>query len=209
MKESGSQSKSPSQLIDARIEELGDWRGEMLSRLRSLVKEADPEVVEEWKWMGTPVWSHDGIVCTGRDVQEGREADLRPGGGSLRTHRASSIPAWKGTHAGAPSTSTRGRRSTRRRSRLLVSRTAGGPESSPRRRQARRPSQVRVRPSRSRCEKARRSPSSSRAATRRSRRRTATPRCRRTSPRCRAGSATSGSASTRSSCGTCPTCARP
>jgi hypothetical protein len=56
---------SPSQLIDARIEELGDWRGEMLSRLRDLVKQADPEVVEEWKWRGTPVWSHDGIICTG------------------------------------------------------------------------------------------------------------------------------------------------
>ena len=57
MKKSGSQeSKSPSQLIDARIEELGDWRGEMLSRLRTLVKEADPEVVEEWKWRGVPVW---------------------------------------------------------------------------------------------------------------------------------------------------------
>ncbi len=56
---------SPSQLIDARIEELGDWRGEMLSRLRSLVKDADPEVVEEWKWRGVPVWYHDGIICTG------------------------------------------------------------------------------------------------------------------------------------------------
>ena len=56
---------SPSQLIDARIEELGDWRGEMLSRLRALVREADPEVVEEWKWRGVPVWSHDGMVCTG------------------------------------------------------------------------------------------------------------------------------------------------
>jgi hypothetical protein len=66
MKKSASQkSKSPSQLIDARIEELGDWRGEMLSRLRRLVKEADPEVVEEWKWRGVPVWSHDGIICTG------------------------------------------------------------------------------------------------------------------------------------------------
>jgi hypothetical protein len=66
MKESGSQkSKSPSQLIDARIKELGDWRGEMLSRLRTLVKEADPEVVEEWKWRGVPVWSHDGLICTG------------------------------------------------------------------------------------------------------------------------------------------------
>lgn len=58
-------SKSPSQLIDARIKELGDWRGEMLSRLRSLIKEADPEVVEEWKWRGVPVWSDDGMICTG------------------------------------------------------------------------------------------------------------------------------------------------
>src|SRR5690348_8580882 len=56
---------SASELIDARIRELDDWRGEMLSRLRALVKEADPDVVEEWKWKGTPVWSHDGIVCTG------------------------------------------------------------------------------------------------------------------------------------------------
>ena len=66
MKKSGSQeSESPSQLIDARIKELGDWRGETLSRLRSLVKEADPEVIEEWKWRGVPVWSHDGLICTG------------------------------------------------------------------------------------------------------------------------------------------------
>ena len=66
MEKSGSQkSKSPSQLIDARIKELGDWRGKMLSRLRTLVKEADPEVVEEWKWRGVPVWSHDGLICTG------------------------------------------------------------------------------------------------------------------------------------------------
>jgi len=57
--------RSPSQLIDARIKELGDWRGEMLGRLRVLVKEADPEVVEEWKWRGVPVWSHAGIICTG------------------------------------------------------------------------------------------------------------------------------------------------
>ena len=56
---------SASELIDARIRELGDWRGQMLSRLRALVKQADPEVVEEWKWKGTPVWSHDGIICTG------------------------------------------------------------------------------------------------------------------------------------------------
>ena len=58
-------SKSPSQLIEARIKELGDWRGEMLSRLRTLIKEADPEVVEEWKWRGVPVWYHDGMICTG------------------------------------------------------------------------------------------------------------------------------------------------
>lgn len=65
MKKSQSQtSKSPSQLIDARIKELGDWRGEMLGRLRALVKQADPEVVEEWKW-NVPVWSHGGLICTG------------------------------------------------------------------------------------------------------------------------------------------------
>jgi hypothetical protein len=57
--------KSPSELIDARIKELDDWRGEMLSRVRALVKEADPEVAEEWKWRGVPAWSHDGIICTG------------------------------------------------------------------------------------------------------------------------------------------------
>ena len=66
MKKSASQTnKPPSQLIDERIKELGDWRGEMLSRLRTLVKEADPEVVEEWKWRGVPVWEHDGMICTG------------------------------------------------------------------------------------------------------------------------------------------------
>jgi hypothetical protein len=66
MKKSGSQKvESPSQLIDRRIEELGDWRGEMLSRLRALIKQADPKVVEEWKWRGTPVWAHDGLICTG------------------------------------------------------------------------------------------------------------------------------------------------
>jgi len=57
--------ESASQLIDARIRELGDWRGRTLSRLRALVKEADPEVVEGWKWRGVPVWSHDGLICTG------------------------------------------------------------------------------------------------------------------------------------------------
>jgi hypothetical protein len=66
MKKSPSKSaESPSKMIDARIEELGDWRGEMLSRLRTLIKEADPGVTEEWKWRGTPVWSHNGLICTG------------------------------------------------------------------------------------------------------------------------------------------------
>jgi hypothetical protein len=57
--------KSPTQLIDDRIVELGDWRGELLSRLRTLIKQADPEIVEEWKWRGVPVWYHDGMICTG------------------------------------------------------------------------------------------------------------------------------------------------
>jgi hypothetical protein len=71
MEKSGPQkSKSPSELIDARIEELGDWRGEMLGRLRTLVKEADPDVVEEWKWRGVPVWSHDGLICTGETYKK-------------------------------------------------------------------------------------------------------------------------------------------
>jgi len=66
MERSGSKdSASPSQLIDASIEELGDWRGTMLSQLRALIKEADPDVVEEWKWRGVPTWYHDGIICTG------------------------------------------------------------------------------------------------------------------------------------------------
>jgi hypothetical protein len=65
MKKSGSQAQSPSRLIDARVKELGDWRGETLGRIRALIKEADPDVVEEWKWRGVPVWSHDGIICTG------------------------------------------------------------------------------------------------------------------------------------------------
>jgi hypothetical protein len=66
MKKSGaSRGESASKLISKRIAELGDWRGKTLGRMRALIKEADPDVVEEWKWMGTPVWSHDGIICTG------------------------------------------------------------------------------------------------------------------------------------------------
>src|SRR3954447_1673890 len=59
------ESEAPSRLIDARIKDLGDWRGEMLARVRALIRQADPDVVEEWKWRGVPVWSHDGILCTG------------------------------------------------------------------------------------------------------------------------------------------------
>jgi len=65
LKKSGSKAESPSALIDARIKELGDWRGETLARVRRLIKQADPDVVEEWKWRGVPVWSHDGMICTG------------------------------------------------------------------------------------------------------------------------------------------------
>jgi hypothetical protein len=71
MKKSASKrAESPSELIDSKIEDLGDWRGEMLSRLRALIKEADPEVAEEWKWRGTPVWSHDGLICTGETYKK-------------------------------------------------------------------------------------------------------------------------------------------
>jgi len=72
MKRSGAKQAggSASQRIDRRIAELGDWRGEMLGRIRALIKEVDPEIVEEWKWMGTPVWEHDGIVCTGETYKK-------------------------------------------------------------------------------------------------------------------------------------------
>jgi hypothetical protein len=66
----GTGGESPSQLIDGRIKELGDWRGETLARVRSLIKQADPEVVEEWKWRGVPTWYHDGIICTGETYKK-------------------------------------------------------------------------------------------------------------------------------------------
>jgi len=70
MKKSAStEGASASELIDKKVAELGDWRGETLSRMRKLIKEADPDVVEEWKWMGTPVWSHAGIICTGESYK--------------------------------------------------------------------------------------------------------------------------------------------
>jgi hypothetical protein len=73
MKKSGAtqtQTESASDLISQRIADLGDWRGDTLSRMRTLIKEADPDVVEEWKWMGTPIWSHDGIICTGESYKK-------------------------------------------------------------------------------------------------------------------------------------------
>jgi hypothetical protein len=71
MKKSGaSEGQSASELISKRIADLGDWRGETLARMRKLIKEADPDVVEEWKWMGTPIWSHDGIICTGESYKK-------------------------------------------------------------------------------------------------------------------------------------------
>jgi len=68
-KSSSTEGQSAPELIDKRIADLGDWRGETLSRIRELIKDADPDVVEEWKWMGTPVWSHDGIICTGESYK--------------------------------------------------------------------------------------------------------------------------------------------
>jgi hypothetical protein len=71
MKKSGaSEGESAAELISQRIADLGDWRGETLGRMRKLIQEADPDVVEEWKWMGTPVWSHDGIICTGESYKK-------------------------------------------------------------------------------------------------------------------------------------------
>lgn len=97
--------QSAAELISNRIAELGDWRGETLARMRKLIKEADPEVVEEWKWMGTPVWSHDGIVCTGESYQKvvkltfAKGASLQDPAGLFNsslegnTRRAINIPA--------------------------------------------------------------------------------------------------------------------
>lgn len=69
-KSDASHDQSASELISKRIAELGDWRGETLSRMRKLIRQADPDAVEEWKWMGTPVWSHDGIICTGESYKD-------------------------------------------------------------------------------------------------------------------------------------------
>jgi len=78
---------SPSTLISKRIAELGDWRGETLARMRALIKAADPDVVEEWKWMGTPVWSHDGIVCTGESYKKAVKLTFAKGAALKDPHR--------------------------------------------------------------------------------------------------------------------------
>jgi hypothetical protein len=93
------QSESPFELIDARIEEVGDWRGEVLSRMRGLIKQADPEVVEEVKWRkpsnpaGVPVWSHDGIICTGEPFKGKVKLTFAKGACPWRTRQAFSTPA--------------------------------------------------------------------------------------------------------------------
>ena len=87
MKTSGvSQVLSASELISKRIAELGDWRGETLDRMRKLIKEADPDVLEEWKWMGTPVWSHNGIICTGESYKNVVKLTFAKGASLKDTH---------------------------------------------------------------------------------------------------------------------------
>ena len=113
--------KPASRLIAQRIRDLGGWRGETLARMRALILEADPGMTEECKWvkptnpLGVPVWSHDGIVCTGEAYTKAVKLTFARGPAS-RTHRTSSMPAWKATREGR-STFTKGRRSTRARSR--------------------------------------------------------------------------------------------
>ena len=84
---SGSQTATPSQQIDTRIEELGDWRGEMLARIRAIIREADPDVVEEWKWRGVPVWSHAGIICTGETYKKAVKLTFAKGAALDDPHR--------------------------------------------------------------------------------------------------------------------------
>ena len=99
---------SASQLIDARVEELGDWRGELLARLRALVREADPDVVEEWKWRGVPVWSHDGMICTGETYKNyvkmtfAKGASLRDPAGLFNSSLEGNTRRAIDFHEGAP-----------------------------------------------------------------------------------------------------------
>jgi hypothetical protein len=105
--------ESPSRLIDAKIKELGDWRGETLSRIRALIKQADPDVVEEWKWRGVPVWSHSGLICTGETYKNVLKMTFSKGA-SLRDPSGLFNSSLEGNARRAPSTFTRVPRSTGR-----------------------------------------------------------------------------------------------
>jgi hypothetical protein len=109
----GKGGESPSQLIDARIVELGDWRGEMLARVRELIKQADPEVVEEWKWRGVPVWYHGGMICTGETYKNAVKMTFAKGAW-LEDPSGLSTRASKAT-PGVRSISMRATRSMKRR----------------------------------------------------------------------------------------------
>lgn len=87
MKSEAPKETSPSRQIDAKIKQLGDWRGEALARVRAVIKQADPDVVEEWKWRGVPVWEHDGIICTGETYKSARCAPRRNQSAPERIHR--------------------------------------------------------------------------------------------------------------------------
>jgi len=108
--------ESPSRLIDARIKELGDWRGETLSRIRSLIKQADPGVTEEWKWRGVPVWYHDGMICTGETYKNVVKVTFAKGA-QLEDPSKLFTPASKAT-PGVPSTCTKATKLTTPPSRL-------------------------------------------------------------------------------------------
>jgi hypothetical protein len=106
---------SASELIDQRIRELGGWRGETLARMRKLILEAEPEAIEEWKWMGTPVWSHHGILCTGESYKKVVKLTFAKGA-KLADPSGLFIQAWKAT-CGEPSTYTKGKKWMREHSR--------------------------------------------------------------------------------------------
>ena len=129
-----SQGQSAPELISRRIAELGDWRGETLRRMRKLIREADPDVVEEWKWMGTPVWSHDGILCTGESYKKVVKLTFAKGA-SLKDPAASSTRVSTETYD-ARSTSTKEKKSPRRPSRRSFARRS--PSTVPARRKLRR-----------------------------------------------------------------------
>jgi hypothetical protein len=105
--------RSPSQLIDARIKELGDWRGETLAQIRKLIKDAVPDVIEEWKWRGVPTWYRDGMICTVETYKNAVKITFAKGA-ALEYPSGLSTPAWAAT-PGVPSIFTRTTRSTARR----------------------------------------------------------------------------------------------